>query len=91
MDKRIRLLDRLRIQLQGHIYAGNQKKRGWIEPLPFYIFKCPVHGYVNNYAIGYEGKLTCPLCVKEKQGSNDPVYNKSDVMQIVEEAHYSNE
>lgn len=91
MDGRIRLLDRLKIQLQGQVYAGTEKKRGWKEPLPFYMFKCPIHGYVKNYATGYGETLICPLCIKEKHDHKDADNENMETMQVVEEAHYSNE
>ena len=65
LDKRIKLLERIRIQLQGHVYIGEEKKEGWKESVPFYMFKCPKHGYVKNYVKGFEERLECPECMKE--------------------------
>ena len=67
MDARIKFIERLKIQLMGHIYAGNEKREGWKASVPFYIFKCPLHGYVKNYAQGFNRKLICPECLKEEQ------------------------
>ena len=91
MDSRLRLIERLKIELQGHVYVGTQKKSGWKEPIPFYMFKCPVHGYVINYAKGYEEILECPLCIEDKHDDKDAVNENAEVMQIIEEVHYSNE
>ena len=69
LDNRIKLLERLKIQLQGHVYVGNEKRSGWKESVPFYLFKCPKHGYVKNYAKGFEERLECPECIKELKES----------------------
>jgi len=65
MDDRIKLLDRLKIQLQGYLYLGDEKKEGWKKPAPVYMFKCPIHGYVKSVPRGYNGRLECPLCIEE--------------------------
>ena len=67
MDNRIKLIEKLRIQLQGHLYIGDEKREGWEEPAPIYMFKCPKHGYVKNRVIGYNERLECPECLKELQ------------------------
>jgi hypothetical protein len=90
MDSRIRLLERIKLELQGHVYVGTHIKNGWKEPIPFYLFKCPIHGYVENYAKGYGEILECPLCIKEKDALND-VNENTEVMQVIEAVHYSNE
>ena len=64
MDNRLKLLDRLKIQLQGHLYLGEEMKEGWKEPAPVYMFKCPVHGYVKSTVRGH-GRLECPECLKQ--------------------------
>jgi len=94
MDSRLRLLERIKLELQGCVYVGNQSKSGWKEPIPFYLFKCPIHGYVENYAKGYEEILECPLCIKDRHDDKDALNEMNEnreVMQIVEEVHYSNE
>ncbi|MBN2336346.1 hypothetical protein JXL21_12365 [Candidatus Bathyarchaeota archaeon] len=65
MDPRISLLDRLKLQLRGYVYLEERIEPDWKEPLPFYAFKCPVHGLVESYPQGYEKKLVCPKCVEE--------------------------
>jgi hypothetical protein len=58
------MLDRLRIQLRGHLYVGDEMREGWAEPIPVYMFKCPVHGYVKSIIKGHD-RLECPECLKE--------------------------
>ena len=63
-----------------NVYLGQYKKLGWTGELPFYAFKCPVHGVVVDYPHGYWApfkgtypvevkgvlsQLYCPLCAKE--------------------------
>ena len=65
MDPRISLLNRLKLRLTGYVYVEDRIKPGWTEPLPFYLIKCPVHGYVESYPHGYEKKIVCPKCLEE--------------------------
>jgi len=53
---------RIQMRLNGYIYIGHRKKPEWKAPLPFYLFKCPVHGMVQSYPHGYNQKLLCPYC-----------------------------
>lgn len=64
MDSRLKLLDRLKIQLQGHLYLGEEILDGWEKPAPVYLFKCPIHGLVKSTVRG-RGRLDCPECLKE--------------------------
>ena len=66
VDSRIRLIERLKIQLNGYVYVGDRKKDGWKKELPFYAFRCPVHGIVTDYPHGYDKKLECPICREER-------------------------
>jgi hypothetical protein len=66
MDPRIRLLNRLRMQLSGYVYVGERQRDGWRGPLPHYAFRCPVHGLVESYPHGHDQRLECPLCVEER-------------------------
>ena len=52
MDKRIKLLNRLKMQLSGYVYTGHKSRDGWRGELPHYQFECPVHGLVENYPSG---------------------------------------
>lgn len=31
-----------------------------------YVFKCPIHGYVEGYAREANGRLICPKCIENK-------------------------
>ena len=73
MDERIKLLEKLKIQLQGHVYVGEEKREGWKEPASMYIFKCPKHSYVKSNAKGFSKRLECPLCLEELQNTNETV------------------
>jgi len=59
-------LKRLLIWLTGAAYIGHRTRPGWKGSLPFYAFRCPVHGLVENYPSGYEQRLECPRCLKER-------------------------
>jgi hypothetical protein len=65
MEVELKLLDRLRLMLQGYVYLEDRTSPSWEKALPFYVFKCHKHGNVVDYTHGYSGKLVCPLCVKE--------------------------
>ena len=67
MDKRLGLLEKLKIQLQGHVFIGNEQSEGWKSPIPVYMFECQKHGYVKNYAKGYRKRLECPQCLEERK------------------------
>ncbi len=64
MDKRIGLINQLKLRLSGYIYIEDRIEPDWKKPLPFYIFNCPLHGYVESYPHGYEKKLVCPKCLE---------------------------
>ena len=77
MDERLKLLDRLKFRLNGHLYVGEQMKEGWKTPQSIYLFECPVHGVVKNYPKGYTQRLECPICVEEeKQTRKQEIENK---------------
>ena len=56
--------ERIRMRINGHIYVGHRKKEGWRKALPFYRFRCSVHGLVENYPMSYKKILRCPLCLE---------------------------
>ena len=60
IHEKIGLLEKLKVSLQGHVFAGEEKKEGWRKPASIYIFKCSKHGYVKNYVKGYNKRLECP-------------------------------
>lgn len=63
----MKFLDRLKLQLRGYVYIGEEKHEGWSGSLPFYLFKCPKHGLVKSYAKGHKKRLECPECLKEER------------------------
>jgi hypothetical protein len=60
-------VQRLRLRLFGRVFVGWGSRRGWRSELPFYAFRCPVHGIVEDYPHGYHGRLDCPLCWGEAE------------------------
>jgi len=46
----------------GRVFIGYRCLSGWRGSLPFYAFKCPEHGLVEDYPSGYTGRLECPKC-----------------------------
>ena len=52
---------RLELFLTGKVYVGHRGRPGW-GPLPFYAFRCPIHGIVEDYPHGYGEHLDCPRC-----------------------------
>ena len=74
MDNRLRLLEKLKIQLQGHIFVGNEQNEGWKSPIPVYMFRCQKHGYVKNNAKGYRKRLECPQCLEEIKVKSETVH-----------------
>jgi len=58
----IDFLTKLKVKVLGMAFVGYRRLPGWRGDLPFYVFRCPIHGYVENYPRGYKGSLECPLC-----------------------------
>lgn len=40
---------RLKVKLFGRCYLEHQIRPGWSDYLPFYLAKCPRHGYFEDY------------------------------------------
>ena len=59
------LIQKLRLRLFGRVLVGWRSRRLWRAELPFYAFRCPIHGIVEDYPQGYDGRLDCPLCLGE--------------------------
>lgn len=79
LDSRIKLIEKLRIQLKGYVYVGDKSQENWKRPLPFYAFKCPIHGLVSDYPHGYDQRLECPMCREESmiiRNKNDKILKK---------------
>lgn len=62
-------IQRLKLHLTGRVYIGHRTRPGWNGSLPFYKFKCPKHGIVEDYPHGYDDRLDCPECFKEEPAS----------------------
>jgi hypothetical protein len=77
-DPRIKLLDRLKLQLSGHVYVGHRQHADWKEPLPHYAFNCPIHGIVEDYPHGFDQRLQCPLCRQEIHQEKKIIINERD-------------
>ena len=53
---------RFKLWLGFPVYVGDRTRDDWRGPLPFYAFKCPVHGVQVDYPHGYRDRLNCPEC-----------------------------
>ena len=60
------LFKRFMIRTRGYAYVGHQRRPGWRASIPFYAFKCPEHGIVEDYPHGHGEHLTCPICSHRK-------------------------
>ena len=60
----ISVMERLKLKLNGRIYAFHARMEGWNGgELPFYIIKCEKCGtYFLDYPHGYENYFLCPKC-----------------------------
>ena len=61
------LWQRFVLWLNGYVYVGDRKRNGWKSPIPFYAFRCPIHGIVEDYAHGTNQRLECPRCKEAKK------------------------
>jgi len=59
---KLNLFQNIILKLNGRVFIENRTRPGWSGPLPFYAFKCPEHGLVEDYPHGYERRLECPKC-----------------------------
>jgi hypothetical protein len=66
-ESNLSLLKRLQLRLFGYAYVDHRRRPGWRGSLPFYAFKCDVHGLVEDYPHGYKKRLDCPLCLREDE------------------------
>ena len=58
--------EKIMLKLQGSLGIGKILIYGWKNRLPFYLFKCPDHGYQINYLSGHNMSLHCPKCLHQK-------------------------
>ena len=64
--KEYSLWQKIRIAFFGRTALEERKFDGWKGPIMFYAFNCPIHGIVEGYPHGYNGRLICPKCVNNK-------------------------
>ena len=57
-------IQKVMLGINGYIYLDHRRKSGWKDAIPFYAFKCPTHGIVEEYPHGYNIRLECPKCSK---------------------------
>jgi hypothetical protein len=62
------LLQLLMLKIRGSLLIDWVRLEGWKRNLPFYIIKCPIHGYQLSYPSGYNDVLICPKCVGSSLG-----------------------
>jgi len=70
IDREIRLtmLQALKLKLLGEVKVFNGRPEDWTGALgevPFYVTKCPRHGYYLAYHTGFKKELRCPSCLQE--------------------------
>ena len=59
---KLSLWQRLILKVKNHVFVGNRNRSGWRGSLPFYAFKCPMHGIQVDNPHGHNGRLDCPKC-----------------------------
>lgn len=64
-ESELSLIQRFRLGLIGHVYVGHRIRAGWKGSLPFFAFRCPIHGLVEDYPHGYNDRLDCSRCLRE--------------------------
>jgi hypothetical protein len=52
----------LRYRRSDAEFLGFIQRPGWTGELPYYRFKCQIHGRVENYPHGFDHYLECPHC-----------------------------
>jgi hypothetical protein len=60
------LLQFLVLKIRGSVLVDWVRFDSWKRSLPFYILKCPVHGYQLSYPHGFNDVLLCPKCVASR-------------------------
>jgi hypothetical protein len=66
-DSDLSMPQRFKLRLFGQAYIGHRVRADWKGPLPFYAFRCHVHGLVEDYPHGYSDRLDCPRCQREER------------------------
>ena len=52
--------------------VGFDQHEGWLGELPFYEWKCNIHGLVQNYEQGFGYVLECPDCQNTRLSERFP-------------------
>lgn len=68
---RLSLIQKIKMKFDGRVYIEHRTRLGWKGSLPFYAFKCPVHGVVIDYPHGHDEYLVCQKCWEEEFGGSD--------------------
>ena len=63
----LNIIQILKLIILGSVLIDWMKLDGWKDKIPFYLIKCPKHGYQISYPSGYSGSLVCPKCIIEIQ------------------------
>jgi hypothetical protein len=58
------LLESIKLKRHDARLVGLDQRDGWSGELPFYEWKCKIHGLVQNYEQGFYYILECPFCQK---------------------------
>ena len=61
----LNIIQVLRLIILGSVFVDWMKFDGWKEKIPFYLIKCPKHGYQLCYPSGYNRSLVCPKCISD--------------------------
>jgi len=61
---KLSLYQKMILKISGHVYVGHETRPGWSGDLPFYVFKCPIHGLVKDYPHGFNDRLDCSTCLE---------------------------
>lgn len=69
--KNLSIKEKIIFKLQGSVEVGKIMIYGWKNRLPFYLFKCPEHGYQINYLSGHYMSLHCPKCFHQKAQTSE--------------------
>ncbi len=53
---------KVQMAVRGYAFSHHEARNGWKKKLPFFIIKCPEHGYQVNYVQGFRKEIRCPEC-----------------------------
>lgn len=63
--RKARLWERIVYRRGDAMLLGFDQRPGWLGELPFYRWRCNLHGYVEGYPTGYDRRLECAQCLAE--------------------------